>query len=104
MEGLASLCRIRARDGASPQVSLFVVCLGDGNPLKILALKVLALSMQMPFSCGGCTWDVTDGVLSMTGAPDCGSGCYRLYFSSLSISSIDPGAFNSTGLSAVTYL
>ena len=61
--------------------------------------------MQLPFSCGGCTWSKTNGALSMAGASDCGSGCpATLGFYYLSITSVDAGAFNSTGLQHVTKL
>jgi hypothetical protein len=58
------------------------------------------------YYCGGCAWDRdVNGILSKTGWSDCGLGCpTSLSFHNLTITSIDAGALDTTGLQHVTVL
>ena len=97
-----ALASARMSPGAAPEPLLG----SQGSPGE---------DIQLPQSCGGCTWILTNDMsqgdtLTMTGAPDCGSGCpttldftysgflhadgNRVY--------IDPRAFKTTGLRHVT--
>jgi len=75
-----------------------------GRDLTKFELLILMISeivcTQTIFSCGNCTWYTDgDGVLNMEGGSSgCGEGCYNLDMNNKSITSIAPGAFNSTGL------
>jgi hypothetical protein len=76
-----------------------------GRDLTKFELLILMISeivcTQTIFSCGGCTWYTDDdGVLSMEGGSSgCGESCHHLDMRNKGITSIAPGAFNSTGLS-----
>ena len=55
------------------------------------------------YACGGCVWSKADGVLTVTGPADCGAGCpLILNFTGMALTSIDLGAFNTTGMQHVT--
>ena len=74
--------------------------------LGLFSASDATISNAVIFQCGGCQWiKGTGGNLGMTGPSDCGIGCPAvLDISMQGITSIDPGAFNTTGLQSVEIL
>jgi hypothetical protein len=92
--------------GLSFFLGLFcVVHTANGKSVDPTLIRRLGTEHEV-LSCGGCTWSLTaNGTLRMTGTSDCGSGCpSRFDFNDLGITTIDPSAFNSTGLQHATTL
>ena len=77
--------------------------------LSVCVFSDKTTSLAVIYQCGGCTWSIESASgalqLRMTGPPDCGIGCPAvLDMSSQDITSIEAGAFNTTGLQNVTDL